>query len=45
MVTGISEDGEEVDEEDVEVVEKNHKRQLEPLWSRRDQKHLDGGRK
>ena len=36
-----SKDKEEDVEEDVEVVVEDHKCQLEPLWSRRDQKHLD----
>ena len=40
VVVGTQEDAEEVDEEDVEVVEEDHS-QLEPLWSRRDQMHLD----
>ena len=40
VVVGIREDVEEVVEEDVEVVEEDHS-QLEPLWSRRDQMHLD----
>ena len=40
VVVGIQEDAEEVIEEDVEVVEEDHS-QLEPLWSRRDQMHLD----
>ena len=39
VVAGIPEDAEEVEEEDAEVVEEDHS-QLEPLWSRRDQKHL-----
>ena len=40
VVVGTREDAEEVAEEDVEVVEEDHS-QLEPLWSRRDQMHLD----
>ena len=40
VVVGIQEDTEEVDEADVEVVEEDHS-QLEPLWSHRDQMHLD----
>ena len=39
------EDEEEADEEDAEVVVEDHKCQLEPLWSRRDQKHLDMDRR
>ena len=40
VTVGIREDVEEVIEEDVEVVEEDHN-QLELLWSRRDQIHLD----
>ena len=44
VAAGIPEDAEEADEEDAEVVEEDHS-QLEPLWSRRDQKHLDRDRR
>ena len=40
VAAGIPENDEEVDEEDAEVVEEDHS-QLELLWLRRDQKHLD----
>ena len=40
VVVGTQEDAEEAVEEDAEVVEEDHS-QLEPLWSRRDQMHLD----
>ena len=40
VAAGIPEDAEEADEEDAEVDEEDHS-QLEPLWSRQDQKHLD----
>ena len=41
VVVGTPEDAEEVTEEGAEVVEEDHNSQLEPLWSRRDQMHLD----
>ena len=40
VVVGTQENTEEVAEEDVEVVEEDHS-QLEPLWSCRDQMHMD----
>ena len=40
VVVGTPEDAEEVAEEDAEVVEEDHS-QLELLWSRRDQMHMD----